>query len=325
MVGKTFKGLTDEMLRWQSAHFVELATSRTRGTVFVAPTTVVEIAIDGVQRSSRYPGGVALRFARVKRYRDDKPAAEADTIDAVRAAFTAVFEQYPDAHWGHPRHFVTGDRGVSEWIFTGTTSDGKKVEVKGCDVFTFKGDKIAVKESYFNQLFAARLVVVNAHRGLGECLRRIKRPGQLLRRHGQEERCPRFSGDGNGRDIVDEALRPDHDQRIRDGGTQAGPDRCGIDAGTWHSTNTSVSLTSRVSTDANRSAPLASRHVTRPGTRTGRRSPMRGRRAVVGRLVVRMATASVTARMHVHATPRSVHRRAIAADSMSTMSTPCFE
>jgi len=58
---------------------------RTRGTVFVEPVTVVEIAIDGVQRSSRYPGGLALRFARVKRYREDKSAAEADTIQALRA------------------------------------------------------------------------------------------------------------------------------------------------------------------------------------------------------------------------------------------------
>ena len=57
---------------------------------------------------------------------------------AVRAAFAAVFEQYPDAHWGHARHFVTGDRGVSEWTFTGTRRDGKRVEVTGCDVFTFR-------------------------------------------------------------------------------------------------------------------------------------------------------------------------------------------
>lgn len=84
MVGKTFKGLTDETLRWQSAHFAEIATSRARGTVVVAPTTVVEIAIDGVQRSSRYPGGVALRFARVKGYRPDKTPTDADTIATVR-------------------------------------------------------------------------------------------------------------------------------------------------------------------------------------------------------------------------------------------------
>ncbi|WP_426625736.1 ATP-dependent DNA ligase [Leifsonia sp. McL0607] len=85
MVGKTFKGLTDELLRWQTAEFLSIEVRRTPGTVWVSPTTVVEIAIDGVQRSTRYPGGIALRFARVKRYRDDKPAAEADTITTLRS------------------------------------------------------------------------------------------------------------------------------------------------------------------------------------------------------------------------------------------------
>lgn len=85
MVGKTFKGLTDKLLAWQTEHFQEIEVRRTAGTVWVAPTTVVEIAIDGVQRSSRYPGGIALRFARVKRYRDDKDAGEADTIGTLRA------------------------------------------------------------------------------------------------------------------------------------------------------------------------------------------------------------------------------------------------
>ncbi len=85
MVGKTFKGLTDELLRWQTGRFQELEVRRTAGTVWVQPVTVVEIAIDGVQQSSRYPGGIALRFARVKRYRDDKTAAEADTIQTLRA------------------------------------------------------------------------------------------------------------------------------------------------------------------------------------------------------------------------------------------------
>ena len=84
MVGKTFKGMTDEMLKWQTRRFEELATNRTAHVVHLRPEQVVEIAIDGVQRSSRYPGGVALRFARVLRYRSDKPAAEADTIAAVR-------------------------------------------------------------------------------------------------------------------------------------------------------------------------------------------------------------------------------------------------
>nr|WP_205809326.1 ATP-dependent DNA ligase [Micromonospora sp. HNM0581] len=85
MLGKTFKGLTDELLRWQTERFLGLAVERGDWVVRVRPEQVVEIAFDGVQSSSRYPGGVALRFARVVRYRDDKPAAEADTIDAVRA------------------------------------------------------------------------------------------------------------------------------------------------------------------------------------------------------------------------------------------------
>ncbi|HEY8700644.1 MAG TPA: ATP-dependent DNA ligase [Arthrobacter sp.] len=85
MVGKTFKGLTDAMLGWQTERFQQLEVRRTAGTVWVEPVTVVEIAIDGVQQSPRYPGGIALRFARVKRYRDDKTAAEADTIQALRA------------------------------------------------------------------------------------------------------------------------------------------------------------------------------------------------------------------------------------------------
>ena len=84
MVGKTFKGLTDVLLRWQTEHFPELESRRTESTVFLRPELVVEIAIDGVQRSSRYPGGIALRFARVKHYRDDKTAAEADTIQTLR-------------------------------------------------------------------------------------------------------------------------------------------------------------------------------------------------------------------------------------------------
>jgi DNA ligase-1 len=86
MLGKTFKGMTDAMLEWQTSRFRELADGPTDGYVVkVRPEQVVEIAFDGLQRSSRYPGGMALRFARVVRYRDDKSAAEADTIDTVRA------------------------------------------------------------------------------------------------------------------------------------------------------------------------------------------------------------------------------------------------
>ena len=86
MLGKTFKGMTDAMLEWQTARFTELADGPTDGYVVkVRPEQVVEIALDGVQTSSRYPGGMALRFARVLRYRDDKSPAEVDTIDTVRA------------------------------------------------------------------------------------------------------------------------------------------------------------------------------------------------------------------------------------------------
>ena len=85
MLGKTFKGLTDELLRWQTERFLELETARNEWQVFLRPELVVEIAFDGVQTSPRYPGGVALRFARVVRYRDDKGPDEADTLDTVRA------------------------------------------------------------------------------------------------------------------------------------------------------------------------------------------------------------------------------------------------
>jgi DNA ligase-1 len=98
MLGKTFKGLTDQMLSWQTERLLELADPpqarpagdprQAYGVLRVRPDLVVEIAFDGVQASSRYPGGLALRFARVIRYRPDKPAAEADTIDAVRALWT---------------------------------------------------------------------------------------------------------------------------------------------------------------------------------------------------------------------------------------------
>ena len=85
MVGKTFKGMTDELLDWQTATFPGLARETPPWGVLLRPELVVEIALDGAQRSPRYPGGVALRFARVLRYRPDKTAADADTIDAVRA------------------------------------------------------------------------------------------------------------------------------------------------------------------------------------------------------------------------------------------------
>jgi len=68
--------------------------------------------------------------------------------EQVKIAFENVFETFPDAHWGNSKHFIFGNRGFSEWIFTGTKSDGTKVEVTGCDLFTFKDGKIAIKNSY---------------------------------------------------------------------------------------------------------------------------------------------------------------------------------
>jgi DNA ligase-1 len=86
MLGKTFKGMTDAMLAWQTQRFLSLAEGPTDGYVVrVRPVQVVEIAFDGVQRSSRYPGGVTLRFARVLRYREDKTASEADTLETVKS------------------------------------------------------------------------------------------------------------------------------------------------------------------------------------------------------------------------------------------------
>jgi DNA ligase 1 len=88
MLGKTFKGLTDTLLTWQTERLLELEVSRDAYTVHVRPELVVEVAFDGIQTSPRYPGGMALRFARVLRYRPDKRPEEADTIQAVRALHT---------------------------------------------------------------------------------------------------------------------------------------------------------------------------------------------------------------------------------------------
>ena len=84
MLGKTFKGMTDALLEWQTTKLLELETSRTGHVVYVRPELVVEVAFNGIQTSPTYPGGLALRFARVVRYRPDKGPAEADTIDTVR-------------------------------------------------------------------------------------------------------------------------------------------------------------------------------------------------------------------------------------------------
>jgi DNA ligase-1 len=87
MLGKTFKGMTDEMLAWQTARFLELEVARDAYTVHVRPELVVEVAFNEIQESPQYPGGLALRFARVKRYRSDKSPSQADTISTVRALF----------------------------------------------------------------------------------------------------------------------------------------------------------------------------------------------------------------------------------------------
>jgi DNA ligase-1 len=95
MLGKTFKGMTDEMLAWQTRELLAREVARDAHTVHVRPELVVEIAFDGVQASPQYPGGMALRFARVKRYRPDKTAAEASTIDEVRTIFGAQRSDEP--------------------------------------------------------------------------------------------------------------------------------------------------------------------------------------------------------------------------------------
>jgi DNA ligase-1 len=87
MLGKTFKGMTDAMLRWQTERLSELAVSREGHTVYVRPELVVEVAFNDLQASPQYPGGLALRFARVKGYRPDKAAGEADTIDTLREMY----------------------------------------------------------------------------------------------------------------------------------------------------------------------------------------------------------------------------------------------
>src|SRR5260370_20447066 len=97
MLGKAFKGLTDEMLAWQTKTLLELEISRDAYVVYVRRELVVEIAFNDIQESPQYPGRLALRFARVKRYRTDKPAAEADTLATVQAIFTQTTGRQPPA------------------------------------------------------------------------------------------------------------------------------------------------------------------------------------------------------------------------------------
>ena len=89
MLGKTFKGLTDAMLNWQTEQLLQREIGREEHIVHVRPELVVEVAFNDLQRSRQYPGGMALRFARVKRYRDDKSASEADTLQSVRKLYEA--------------------------------------------------------------------------------------------------------------------------------------------------------------------------------------------------------------------------------------------
>jgi DNA ligase-1 len=93
MLGKTFKGLTDAMLAWQTTKLLELEIGRDQWTVFVRPELVAEIAFNEIQASSQYPGGLALRFARVKRYREDKRAADADTFATLQALYQQMTGQ----------------------------------------------------------------------------------------------------------------------------------------------------------------------------------------------------------------------------------------
>jgi len=95
MVGKTFKGLTDEVLRWQTERLQALATRADAHVVHVRPELVVEVRYNAVQRSPRYPGGIALRFARVERYREDKPAGEADTLASLVAYVPEIAPPQP--------------------------------------------------------------------------------------------------------------------------------------------------------------------------------------------------------------------------------------
>jgi len=90
MLGKTFKGLTDEMLAWQTKKFLEIEIGRDAYTVFIRPEIVAEIAFNEIQASPQYPGGMALRFARVKRYRTDKSAADADTFQTIQKLYARL-------------------------------------------------------------------------------------------------------------------------------------------------------------------------------------------------------------------------------------------
>ena len=100
MLGKTFKGMTDQMLAWQTERLLQLEISRDSYTVYVRPELVAEIAFNDIQQSPHYAGGLALRFARVKSYRNDKTAADADTIETVRDIYRRSTGREPPAQAG---------------------------------------------------------------------------------------------------------------------------------------------------------------------------------------------------------------------------------
>ena len=109
MLGKTFKGLTDAMLEWQTREFLAREIRRDPGTVYVTPEIVVEVAFSDLQASIRYPGGLALRLARVKRYRDDKHPQDADTMDSVRKIYAAQSGTAPAPATKIPGESEVGD------------------------------------------------------------------------------------------------------------------------------------------------------------------------------------------------------------------------
>jgi|SRR5579884_2328531 DNA ligase-1 len=125
MLGKTFKGLTDEMLQWQTEKLLSLQTSRDEWTVYVRPELVVEIAFSEIQESPRYPAGLALRFARVKRFRPDKSAAEADTIQTVMTVF--------HKQRGTGETQASGDSDVSVRAAEAYTGDGEECHRRGAE------------------------------------------------------------------------------------------------------------------------------------------------------------------------------------------------
>ena len=102
MLGKTFKGMTDQLLAWQTLEFQKFERERDRHVVYLQPEFVVEVAFDGVQQSSQYPGGVSLRFARVRRYRPDKRPEDADTLERVRAIFLSSRQESSDSPANEP-------------------------------------------------------------------------------------------------------------------------------------------------------------------------------------------------------------------------------